>query len=94
MRLNNDPEEEEEPKNTEPRRRLELGKAEPEEPKTAGRTTRRSTRNHQQNQGSPERKAQDGHPLDLSVGLSVDRRQPAECLSHTLSPPSGGGGLD
>ena len=34
------------------------------------------------------------HPLDLSVGLSVDRRQPAECLSHTLSPPSGGGGLD
>ena len=57
MRL---PEEEEEPKNTEPRRRLELGKAEPEEPKTAGRTTRRSTRNHQQNQDSPERKAQDG----------------------------------
>ena len=34
------------------------------------------------------------YPLDLSVGLSVDRRQPAECLSHTLSPPSGGGGLD
>ena len=30
------------------------------------------------------------HPLDLSVGLSVDRRQPAECLSHTLSPPPGG----
>ena len=82
MRLNNDLEEEEEPKNTEPRRRLELGNAEPEEPKTAGVAQpeepkpkkRRSTRNHQQNQGSPERKAQDGerrwnpfrtkHPLD------------------------------
>ena len=73
-RLPNEPEEEE-PKNTEPRRRLELGNAEPEEPKTAGRTTRRSTRHHQQNQDSPERKAQDGerrrrnpfrtkHPLD------------------------------
>ena len=34
-RLENEPEEEE-PKTTEPRRRLELGNAEPEEPKTAG----------------------------------------------------------
>ena len=50
-RLENEPEEEE-PEKAEPRRRLELGKAEPEEPKTAGRTTRRSTRNHQQNQDS------------------------------------------
>ena len=80
-RLENEPEEEE-PKTTEPRRRLELGNAEPEEPKTAGVAQpeepkpkkRRSTRSHQQNQGSPERKAQDGerrwnpfrtkHPLD------------------------------
>ena len=60
-RLENEPEEEE-PKTTEPRRRLELGNAEPEEPKTAGRTARRSTRNHQQKQGSPKRKAQGAEP--------------------------------
>ena len=74
-RLENEPEEEE-PEKPEPRRRLELGKTEPEKPKTASRNTRRSTRSHQQNQGSPERKAQDGerrwnpfrtkHPLDAT----------------------------
>ena len=91
MRLNNgDPEEEEEPKNTEPRRRLELGKTEPEEPKTASRNTRRSTRSHQQNQGSPERKAQGGerrwnpfrtkHPLD---SLCVKWRHYLAVLSGT-----------
>ena len=72
-RLENEPEEEE-PKTTELRRRLEMGNAEPEEPKTAQRKKRRSARSHQQNQGSPERKAQGGerrwnpfrtkHPLD------------------------------
>ena len=74
-RLENEPEAEE-PKTTELRRRLELGlgNAEPEEPKTAQRKKRRSARSHQQNQGSPERKAQGGerrwnpfrtkHPLD------------------------------
>ena len=64
-RLENEPEEEE-PKTTEPRRRLELGKAEPEEPEKAGRSARhstRSTRNHQQNQGSPKRKKLARHGL-------------------------------
>ena len=77
-RLPNEPEEEE-PKTTDSRRRLELGNAEPGEPKTdvpeePKPKKRRSARSHQQNQGSPERKAQDGerrwnpfrtkHPLD------------------------------
>ena len=79
-RLPNEPEEEE-PKTTDPRRRLELGNAEPGEPKTdvpeePKPKKRRSARSLQQNQGSPERKAQDGerrrwsnpfrtkHPLD------------------------------
>ena len=64
MRLKNDLEEEEKLKNTDPRRRLELGNAVPEVPKTASRSPRRSTRSHQQNQGSPERKAQGGEPPD------------------------------
>ena len=61
-RLPNEPEEEE-PKTTDPRRRLELGNAEPGEPKTdvpPKPKKRRSARSLQQNQGSPERKAQDG----------------------------------
>ena len=60
-RLPNEPEEEE-PKTTDPRRRLELGNAEPGEPKTdvpPKPKKRRSARSLQQNQGSPERKAQE-----------------------------------
>ena len=54
-RLPNEPEEEE-PKTTDPRRRLELGNAEPGEPKTdvpeePKPKKRRSARSHQQNQG-------------------------------------------